>query len=241
LFLWTSTKDFLKLLAIGLLTAVLGTAGILTCFVVPSGNAVLPLARGWARIILALCRVKLVVEGSPRVQPPGPYLFLSNHQSQFDILAVVLALPLQFRILAKQELFYIPIFGWVMKLSGFVGIDRSNREKAIQSLDRAAKRLRRGTSLLIYAEGTRSLDGRLLPFKKGGFVMAIQAGVPVVPITIHGSRAILPKGSLRIRPGTLRVTLGDPIDPGRYTLDEKELLMEEVRRVMESAQEQRGL
>ena len=227
--------NFLRLLAIAFITAILGTVGILACLVVPSGNAVLPLARFWARIILALCRVKLVVEGGSRIAAPGPYLFLANHQSQFDILAVVLAIPLQFRILAKQELFYIPIFGWVLKLSGFVGIDRSNREKAIRSLEHAAQRLRAGTSLLIYAEGTRSPDGKLLPFKKGGFVLAIQAGVPIIPITIQGSREILAKGSLRIRPGTIHLGIGEPIDPARYSLDEKERLMQEVRTAMEHA------
>jgi len=225
--------NFLRLSAIVVLTVCLGTLGILSCLVAPSGNAVLPLARLWARIILALCSVRLVMQGREKIASHGPCLFLSNHQSQFDILAVVLAIPLQFRILAKKELFYIPVFGWVLKLSGFVGIDRGNREKAIRSLDRAALRLRGGTSLLIYAEGTRSPDGQLLPFKKGGFVLAIQAGVPVVPITIRGGRDILPKGSLRIRPGTLTLTVGDPIDPTRFTLETKEGLMAEVRSAME--------
>src|SRR5215471_10546819 len=145
--------NLLRLLAIACVTLILGSVGILLCLVVPTGNAVLPLARVWARILLRLSRVRLVVQGAERIRPPGPYLFLSNHQSQFDILAVVLAIPGQFRILAKKELFYIPVFGWVLKLSGFVGIDRSNREKAIRSMDRAAEKLRRGTSLLIYAEG----------------------------------------------------------------------------------------
>lgn len=226
--------NLLRLAAIVVVTFLLGMVGILFCLVVPNGNAVLPLARLWARILLAICRVELVIEGAQRITPPGPFLFLSNHQSQFDILAVVLAIPLQFRILAKKELFYIPVFGWVLKLAGFVGIDRGNREKAIRSLDQAAQRLRQGMSLLIYAEGTRSLDGRLLPFKKGGFVLAIQAGVPILPIVIQGSREILPKGSLTIRPGTIRLTVGEPIDPARFTLERKEALMEAVRAAMES-------
>lgn len=225
--------NFLRLTAIVLLTVVLGSIGILVCLFVPSGDAVLPLARFWARIIMALSRVRLEVSGREKIRSPGPYLFLSNHQSQFDILAVVLAIPVQFRILAKKELFYIPIFGWVLKLAGFVGIDRSNREKAIASLDAAAVRLHNGGSLLIYAEGTRSHDGTLLPFKKGGFVLALQAGVPVIPIGIRGSREVLPKGSLKIRPGTIHVSLGDPIDPARYAPQDKEGLMGEVRRSME--------
>src|SRR5437867_1345175 len=167
--------NVLRLVLIVLLTAFLAAVGILSCFLIPSGNGVLLLARLWSRVVLSLCRVRVEVHGQEKIRPPGPYLFLSNHQSQFDILAAIQAIPIQFRILAKRELFYIPIFGWVLGLSGFVGIDRSNRDRAIESLDRAARRIRRGTSLLIYAEGTRSLDGQLLPFKKGGFVLAIKA------------------------------------------------------------------
>lgn len=225
--------NFFRLAVIVILTAVLGTVGILSCLIVPSGDAVVALARFWSRLILALCRVRLEIRGREKICPPGPYLFFSNHQSQFDILAAVQTIPIPFRILAKRELFYIPIFGWVLKLAGFIGIDRSDREKAIRSLEDAARRIRSGTSLLIYAEGTRSQDGRLLPFKKGGFVLALQAGVPVIPITIRGSREVLPKGSLRIRPGTIRVAVGDPIDPREYDLESKEALMERVHGAMQ--------
>jgi len=227
--------NLIRLALIVIVTTLLGTAGILSCLAVPSGDAVISIARLWARTLLALCRVRVVVNGREKIHPPGPYVFLSNHQSQFDILAAVVTLPVQFRVLAKQELFRIPVFGWVLRLSGFVGIDRSNREKAIQSLDRAAASIARGRSLLIYAEGTRSPDGRLLPFKKGGFVLAIQAGVPVFPLTIQGSREVLPKGSLRIRPGTMTVQVGDPIDPREFTVERKELLMARVRTAMETA------
>lgn len=224
--------NFLRLFAIVASTAVLAAIGILSCFVIPSGNGVLILARFWARLLLRICRVRVEVHGREKIRPPGPYLFFSNHQSQFDILAAVVTIPIQFRVLAKRELLYIPVFGWVIALAGFIGIDRTNREKAIKSLDRAAARIRKGTSLLIYAEGTRSPDGNLLPFKKGGFVLAIQAGVPVIPITIRGSREILPKKSLTIRPGTITVTVGDPINPREFSLENKEALMERVRAEM---------
>jgi 1-acyl-sn-glycerol-3-phosphate acyltransferase len=229
--------NLFRLALIAIVTAILGTLGILSCLVIPSGDGVIVLARLWARLLLGLCRVRVVVQGVEKIRPPGPYVFLSNHQSQFDIPAAVLAIPVQFRILAKKELFHIPIFGWVLRLSGFVGIERSNREKAIRSLDEAARRIRRGRSLLIYAEGTRTPDGSLLPFKKGGFILAIQAGVPVIPLTILGSRKVLPKGSLRIRPGTISVLVGDPIDPRQYHVEEKEALMKRVRAVMAEALE----
>ena len=229
--------NLFRLSLIAVVTAIVGTLGILSCLLVPSGDWVIPIARLWARILLGLCRVRVVVRGAEKIHPPGPYVFLSNHQSQFDIPAAILAIPLQFRVLAKKELFHIPIFGWALRLSGFVGIERSNREKAIRSLDEAAGRIRKGRSLLIYAEGTRSPDGSLLPFKKGGFILAIQAGVPVIPLTILGSRSVLPKGSLRIRPGTIGVVVGDPIDPRRYPLEEKEALMKKVREAMSEALE----
>jgi 1-acyl-sn-glycerol-3-phosphate acyltransferase len=227
--------NLLRLILVVGITAILGILGILSCFLVPSGDAVIPLARLWSRTLLRISRVRLIVEGREKIRPPGPYVFLSNHQSQFDILASVLAIPVQFRILAKKELFYIPVFGWVLKLSGFVGIDRTNRERAIRSLEEAGARIRKGRSLLIYAEGTRSPDGKLLPFKKGGFVLAIEAGVPVIPLTILGSREVLPKGSLRIRPGTITVRVGEPIDPREFTVADKERLMERVRFAMSAA------
>ncbi|HEV8336815.1 MAG TPA: lysophospholipid acyltransferase family protein [Candidatus Polarisedimenticolia bacterium] len=227
--------NLVRISLIVLVTAIAGSLGILSCLVLPSGDGVLALARVWARLVLGLCGVRVVVEGRDKIRPPGPYVFLSNHQSQFDIPAAVLAIPIQFRILAKQELFHIPIFGWALRLSGFVAIDRRNRDKAIASLDRAAERIRRGRSLLIFAEGTRSPDGRLLPFKKGAFVLAIQAGVPVVPLAIRGSRAVLPKGSLSIRPGIITVVVGDPIDPRPFSVDQKEALMTRVRSALEAA------
>ena len=229
--------NLLRLTLIVLVTGVLGALGILSCLAVPSGDGVIVLARLWSRILLGICRVKLVVRGAEKIRPPGPYVFLSNHQSQFDIPAAVITIPIQFRILAKKELFRIPVFGWVLHLSGFVGIERQNRERAIRSLDQAAQRIRQGRSLLIYAEGTRSPDGALLPFKKGGFILAIQAGVPVIPLTVLGSRNVLPKGSLRIRPGTITVVVGEPIDPSQYRVEEKEALMKRVRAVMSEALE----
>jgi 1-acyl-sn-glycerol-3-phosphate acyltransferase len=227
--------NLIRLVLIVLITALLGSIGILSCFVMPSGDAVISLARLWARLLLGISRVRVVVEGGEKIASTGPFVFLSNHQSQFDILAAVRSIPVPFRVLAKRELFLIPVFGWVLRLSGFVAIDRRNRERAIQSLEKAALRIRRGESLLIYAEGTRSPDGALLPFKKGGFILAIQAGVPVVPMTILGSRAVLPKGSLKIRPGTITVSLGDPIDPRQFRVEQKEELMARVRSAMEAA------
>ncbi|MGH9750191.1 MAG: lysophospholipid acyltransferase family protein [Candidatus Polarisedimenticolia bacterium] len=166
--------------------------------------------------------------------PAGPCVYIANHQSQLDIPALIRALPASTRFIAKKELLYVPIFGWALWLAGFVFVDRRDRDKAIRSLEMAARKVRTGTPILVFAEGTRSPDGRLLPFKKGGFVLAMQAGVPIVPVTVRGGTEILPKGSLRIRPGRIEVSIGDPIDTTRYSFETRDALIADVRRRIEA-------
>jgi 1-acyl-sn-glycerol-3-phosphate acyltransferase len=163
------------------------------------------------------------------LDPRQACVYACNHQSQFDIPALVVTMPADFRMVAKRSLLYIPVFGWALWLAGFVFIDRSNREQAIRSLKRASDRLRRGTSIVVFAEGTRSRTGELLPFKRGGFVMAIEAGVPVVPVTVRGGRDILPKGSLRVRPGRIEVHFGAPVDTRAYDYESRDALIARVR------------
>jgi 1-acyl-sn-glycerol-3-phosphate acyltransferase len=212
-----------------LYTIVLGTIGILLCLLVPGGGALMPLARLWSRLVLWTSRVCWTASFDPALDPARHCVYAANHQSQFDIPVLTLAMPADFRMVAKRSLMFIPIFGWALWLAGFIFIDRSNRERAIRSLDRAAARLRSGTSVVVFAEGTRSRDGGLLPFKRGGFVLAIQAGVPVVPVSIRGGLEVLPKGSLWVRPGTLHVHFGAPIDTTGYTYETKEALIERAR------------
>ena len=217
-----------------LYTAVLGTLGIFLCLLVPGGAALMPLARFWSRLVLLTSRVRWESSADPALDPSRPCVYAANHQSQFDIPALVLAMPADFRMVAKRSLAHVPIFGWALRLAGFVFIDRSNRESAIQTLDQAAKRLRRGTSIVVFAEGTRSRDGTLLPFKRGGFVMALKAGVPVVPVTIHGGAGILPKGSLWIRPGAIQVHFGAPIETTGYTYETRDRLANRVREAIDT-------
>jgi len=210
-------------------TAVLGTLGILLCLLVPGGAALMPLARLWSRLVLWTSRVRWEASSDPALNPSRPCVYAANHQSQFDIPALVLSMPADFRVVAKRSLLYVPIFGWALWLAGFIFIDRGNRDQAIRGLDRAADRLRRGTSVAIFAEGTRSADGVLLPFKRGGFVMALKAGVPIVPVTIKGGHAILPKGRLAIRPGVIDVHYGAPVETGAYSYETRDRLVEAVR------------
>ena len=216
-----------------LYTLALGVPGILLCLVLPGGRALMPLARVWSWLVMKTARVRWKATYDPAFDASNAAVYAANHQSQFDIPALVLAMPVDFRVVAKRSLLYVPVFGWALWLAGFIFIDRSNREQAIKSLDRAAGRLRCGTSLAIFAEGTRSPDGTLLPFKRGGFVLAIQAGVPVVPVTITGGRAVMPKGRLWIRPGTLEVHFGAPIETRDYTYESRDALIERVRGVIE--------
>ncbi len=150
------------------------------------------------------------VEGREKI-PAGTVLFLANHTSFIDPVPIVHALPKRVAILAKASLFKIPVVGWAFRLAGFVPVNRSDRESAIESVELAAERIKAGTSFLAYPEGTRSYDGRLLPFKRGVFVMAIRSGVPIVPMVAIGVNRLMPKGTWKIKPGHVLVRFGEPI------------------------------
>lgn len=207
---------------------------IVGCLLIPNGNPLIWCARPWARIILFACGAKVRVTGQEKIPRGKPVIYVTNHQSHLDVVALIQALPGQFRAIAKKELFSIPVFGWAIWLAGFIRIDRADREKAFKSLDVAAERIRKGRSILVFAEGTRSPDGRLLPFKKGGFVLAVRSGVPIVPISISGSRAVLAKNSRDVRGGMIDVVVGDPIDSSAFTMETKDELVALARQAVEA-------
>ena len=215
-----------------LATVVLGAVVIVLSFFVKSGNAMHKIARLWGRSILVVSRIKVTVEGLANIDTERPYIYMPNHQSNFDIPVLLGHLTVQFRWLAKVELFKIPIFGRAMRKAGYISIDRNNRESAFRSLEAAAAKIKNGVSVLIFPEGTRSRDGTIRPFKKGGFVMAIESGVPIVPVVINGTRAIMTKGKFRVNPGQIHMRIFEPIDTLTYTREEKEALMTRVRRVI---------
>ncbi len=181
----------------------------------------------WGPLGLWLSGARLEVEPLPRL-PEGPLVFASNHESALDIWVLFALLPRSVRFLAKQELFDLPVFGAYMRLGGHIPVDRRHHVKAVQSLRRAGAAVRAGTSLIVFAEGTRTKDGRVHAFKKGPFVVAKEAGVPVVPVAISGSGRITPSGQVAVWPGTIRVALGEPVDPGAFA--DKTALLAEVRR-----------
>ncbi len=185
-------------------------------------------SRLWARVSLKLAGVKLTVTGQEHLQPNQAVIYMSNHQSNFDILALFAGLPGQFRWLAKEELFQVPLFGLAMRRCGYIPLDRSNRKKAIHSMNEAACRIKNGTSVIIFPEGTRSADGELQDFKKGGFMLALKAQVPILPVTISGSYNVMSKNSARIHGGTIAVTILPAIDSAGLRTTDRDSLMKQV-------------
>jgi 1-acyl-sn-glycerol-3-phosphate acyltransferase len=196
------------------------------------GNGAHLVGRFWARSILFLSGVKVSVRGLEHIAPGGPYLYMVNHQSMFDILSLLAYLPVQFRWLAKKELFRIPVFGYAMARAGYISIDRSDRRAAHKSLLEAAQKIAGGVSVVIFPEGSRSVDGHIKPFKPGGFHLAMRSGRPIVPVVICGAREVLPKGRLRIRPGHISVSINPPVDTSSYKDRAKKDLMESIRSIM---------
>jgi 1-acyl-sn-glycerol-3-phosphate acyltransferase len=195
--------------------------------------------RLWAPSALRVAGVKLDIHWLAPL-PDGPAIFVSNHESALDIWAVVAAIPRGVRFVAKRELFRIPIFGWYLAIGGHVKVDRQNHAQAVASLAEAARKVRAGTSLIVFPEGTRSRDGRVHPFKKGPFVIASQAGVPLVPIAVVGAGAITPKKRIEVRPGTLHVAIGPAVEPRDHP-DRSALVREVRRRIIEQHRRLGGL
>ena len=205
---------------------------ILISLVDPTGKGPHLVARTWAKSILIAGRIKVKVKGLSKIDPTTSCIYMCNHQSNFDIPVLLAYLKVQFRWLAKAELFRIPLFGFAMRRAGYISIDRTDRQAAFISLKTAAKTIREGASVIIFPEGTRSPDGNISPFKKGGFVLALDSEIPIVPVILHGTRSIMPKKQLRIVPGTVVVEITEPIDISGYTRKNKEALMDRIRNII---------
>ena len=233
-------RSYITIVMAVLYTIVTGVPAIILTLFRPGSDLVLWFGRYWARWILHTADVKIETIGIENLDTNRTYIYLCNHQSNLDVLALILSMPTSFRIVAKKFLFYIPIFGQCIWLMGMIPIDRKRRSSAILSLQKAARRISSGTSVIFFPEGTRSTDGKLLPFKKGAFVIAAQAKVPVVPVTVEGSGELLPKGSPLVRPGTIRIHYGRPISTAAHGTTNKEELMSVVRAAMLERLQQKG-
>jgi len=191
----------------------------------------------WAKAILRVCGIRVTVSGIERLTSHVPRIYMVNHQSFFDIFILLACLPVDFKFILKQELMHIPLLGPAMRGAGYIAIERNDPREAVKSMNQAAKKIKDGTSVLLFPEGTRSVDGRLQAFKKGGFSLAVKAGCDIVPVAIVGSSRIAPKGSLKIRKGRVEMHIGKPLPLGGLGKRDIPGIMEAVRDVMLSVTE----
>jgi 1-acyl-sn-glycerol-3-phosphate acyltransferase len=210
-FHWWRTVFYL-IPAITVYTIVLGAASILSSLVDRRGYFAHGCARAWSWLILKTTGVTVTVEGLSRLMPGTTYVFVANHQSHYDTPVVFSSVPYQLRIIAKESLAKFPVLGWHLKRGGHLFVDRREPDRS-GILQRWRALVSEGLSLIVYAEGTRSSDGHVARFKAGSFFLAIQAGLPIVPLAIIGTRAVMPKGRLRTEPGRVRLVIHDPIHP----------------------------
>lgn len=203
-------RALLAVPVIALDTLVMGGPALLLGLLDRSGRAAHRIARHWARVILVSAGVKVVVEGLEHL-PRGPAVYAANHGSALDIPILFGYLPVSFRIIYKKSLNLIPFLGWYLFLGGHVSIDRGNAFRARRSLSRAAQRIQRGTPVAVFPEGTRSASAEVGHFKRGSLSLAIEAGVPVVPISLVGVKDVVPRGILTLRTGTVRLCIHPPV------------------------------
>ncbi|MDH4348126.1 MAG: 1-acyl-sn-glycerol-3-phosphate acyltransferase [Gemmatimonadota bacterium] len=181
--------------------------------------------RLYGRTLLRVNRIPVEVTGLDRVAGSRPCVYVTNHESWLDVLALMAVLPGSFRFVAKKEILYFPFIGWALRAGGQVVIDRKRLTHAIRAYEEAVPAIHGGLSAVVFVEGTRTRDGRLLPFKKGAFVLAIAAQVPVVPVCVQGGFGMLPRGRVTPRPGSMRVHLGEPIPTAGLDYDDRDRLM----------------
>jgi 1-acyl-sn-glycerol-3-phosphate acyltransferase len=214
-------------------TVVMGSLGTIAGLFSPNGDLTRNLARLWARIALLGAFVRVRVEGAAKVPRDAVVVYMSNHESWLDIPALLVAVPGQVRFLAKKSLFSVPFLGWAMRAMGFIPVDREHRATAVRSFEEAAERIRAGRSVLLFPEETRTTDGSLLPFQRGGFLIALKAALPIAPVGLEGARRCMPKHSYLLRPGTIVVRFGELVPTAGLGVTAKNQLMERVRRDIE--------
>jgi 1-acyl-sn-glycerol-3-phosphate acyltransferase len=221
-------RSLLTYVVISLYVLVAGTIGLLIAIPFRAKNLLYVLGHGGVALALALAGIRYTVIGREHV-PKRAVVFCANHQSNVDPPVLFEALHRRLHILYKAELRKLPVLGRVFEVGGFVAVQRDNRDAAFQSIEKAAASIRAGNSFLIFPEGTRSKTDQLLPFKKGGLVMALRAQAPIVPVAVMGGRAAMQKGSAFVRPVHVTVRIGQPIETAGMSTDDRDALIEVVR------------
>ena len=236
----STVRAFFTSLFIIALSGLLSITGIVTMPLSPRGGLYLSLAQLWAKTIFWVGGIQLRTEHSPELDLDQRYLYLSNHESLTDILALFAALPQKVVMVAKRSLLILPVFSWGMWLAGFVFINRQDRASAYKSMRDAGKLLRRGRSVLVFPEGTRGDGNQLQKLKRGGFVLAQAAQIPVVPVGIIGTRDVLPRDHFNVHPGKIAVCVGSPIPPPPEPMTDAQLeaWMAQVRTEIDKLREQ---
>jgi 1-acyl-sn-glycerol-3-phosphate acyltransferase len=237
---WWRTVFFL-IPSITLYTIVLGAASIASSLIDRRGHFAHRCARAWSWLILKTTGVRVAIEGLNLLKPGTTYVFVANHQSHYDTPVVFSSLPFQLRIIAKASLEGFPVLGWHLKRGGHLLVDRKNPHPS-GVLDRWRALVSEGLSLIIYAEGTRSSDGHVARFKAGSFLLAIEAGLPVVPLAIVGTRAVMPKGRLRTEPADVTLVVHDPIPAPpleKPTIHDARMLADRVHAIVSASVEAR--
>jgi len=206
-----------------------GTALSITLPFSRKGRIYDAITRGWGKTVTKFAGVPVKTIGFEKVDRGKPHIYMTNHQSYFDVICQTGFLPQMIRFVAKKELVYLPFFGQVMWAADHIIIDRSKQADAVAEMKKAGQKIRDGISILVYPEGTRSPDRVLCDFKKGGFMMALEAGVPIIPVSMVGTSPMMPKGRYTFTRTKVTMVCGDLIDPNEYSKEEREGLMDRVR------------
>ncbi len=217
------------ILASSVVTFIYSVLAIFSGLISPYSERTNAVVRGWAALVLKIAGITLEVHGLEHIKPGQPYIFMSNHQSTFDIMSCLAVIPGAARFIAKQELFRVPVFAQGMRAVGMIPIDRGNSKKAKESLDKAVVEIKQGVSVIIFPEGTRTKDGKIQPFKKGGFILALKGGIPIAPMVISGAMQIMRKKSMFLDKGTIRLEFLPPVDTTGYTYEQRNQLVQEIR------------
>jgi 1-acyl-sn-glycerol-3-phosphate acyltransferase len=226
----TYIRPYIAIVAVIIDTIIAGILVIVTGLFDYTGVIYDFISIAWSSVIFFAAGIKVKIEGLDHLDRNTSYIFMSNHLSHLDTPAFMAKLHFKIRFFTKKELLKIPIFGQAIYMGKHIIIDRKNTENAKKSINKAKQRIKKyGFSVLVFPEGTRSKTGKMGPFKKGGFVLAVETGIPIVPVSVTGSFNLLPTHTLLIKSGTINIKVGSPIPVDVYTMENKQELMDKVR------------